>query len=518
MAHLQKYKSEATHAILDHCARSRSGTLVRDNIDQSRTPLNLTLGASDPEAGKAAVLDRIKAVKESHTKITKKKVRADAVEFGDWIITAPQSLPANRHQEFFKVTFEFLQQRYGTENVPCGFVHLDESQPHMHCPIVPEKAGKLNGKAVFNRKDLQSFHGDLQNRLEKELGCRVGIVLDDDQAIRKAFSALPSKDFQQLDGIIEQFEKMNAENERLERLIDYRQDELSDLDMQQRIFNDELKTCARQKESLESTLNTLQQELEGLENQKLLLNEQTNNLIAEISHLETETRALKEEKEALNAEKSLLTAQIDTLRSEVDNPLAPIILEAKEATEAVYQLYGEYESFRNGIRLDGYVPNESLWFEPLESWDNQNCEVQIVKRPFKEPVIQMPLSRWETLKDAHNRLISAYKDAIRTLKNKVEKLIDFLKKMPEHVPHYFKLEELHKKLARYDLMDRERYAKAAKAGREEAEELTHRAYKGQRVQRPTFEERVQQAKAKLAEEQARQTRTKRKSRDDDLVR
>ena len=88
--------------------------------------------------------------------------------------------------------------------------------------------------------------------------------------------------------------------------------------------------------------------------------------------------------------------------------------------------------------------------------------------------------------------------------------------MPEHVPQYFKLEELHKKLARYDLMDRERYAKAAKAGREETHELTRKAANGQRVQRPTFEERLQQANKKLAEEQARQT--KRKSRDDDLVR
>ena len=476
MAHLQKYKSEATHAILDHCARSRSGTLERDNIDTARTPLNLTLGASDPEAGKAAILDRIKAVKESHTQITKKKVRADAVEFGDWIITAPQSLPANRHQEFFKVTFEFLQNRYGAENVPCGFVHLDESQPHMHCPIVPEKAGKLNGKAVFNRKDLQSFHGDLQKKLEKELGCRVEIILNDDKVLEKAFSALPSKNLQKI-------ETFRDELQNYEKMYDRIRGQVVDLQVKRSHY---------------------QQDTEKLKTQK--------------THLEAEIQKLKEEKETLNSEKGSLKAQIQTLRSEVDNPLALIILEAREATNAVYQLYGEYESFRDGIRLDEYVPNETLWCEPLESWDNQNCEVQIVKRPFKEPVVQMPLSRWETLKDAHNRLVSAYTDAITTLKIKVEKLIDFLKKMPEHVPQYFKLEELHEKLARYDLMDRERYAKAVKTGREETYELTRKAANGQRVQRPTFEERVKRAKEKLEEEQARQTKTKRKSRDDDLVR
>lgn len=476
MAHLQKYKSVATHAILDHCARSRSGTLDRENIDRSRTPQNLTLGASDPEAGKAAVLDRIKAVKDSHTKITGKKVRSDAVEFGDWIITAPQSLPANRHQEFFKVTFEFLQSRYGAENVPCGFVHLDESQPHMHCPVVPEKAGKLTAFAVFNRKDLQSFHGDLQKKLEKELGCRVEIILNDDKVLEKAFSALPSKNLQKI-------ETFRDELQNYEKMYDRIRGQVVDLQVKR---------------------SHHQQDTEELKTQK--------------THLEAEIQKLKDEKETLNAEKGCLEAQIQTLSAEVDNPLAKIILDAREATNAVYRLYGEYEELEHSAWTAQYGDFSDMRAEPLEPWNDHMCEVQIVKRPFKEPVVQMSLKQWEQLKDAHNRLISAYKDAITTLKSKVEKLIDFLKKMPEHVPQYFKLEELHKKLARYDLMDRERYIKAAKAGKEEAYELTRKAANGQRVQRPTFEERVKQAKAKLAEEQARQTKTKRKSRDDDLVR
>lgn len=469
MAHLQKYKSEATHAILDHCARSRSGTLERDNIDQFRTPLNLTLGAADPEAGKAAILDRIKAVKESHTQITRKKVRADAVEFGDWIITVPQSLPAALHQKFFTETFEFLQQRYGTENVPCGFVHLDESQPHMHCPIVPEKAGKLNGKAVFNRKDLQSFHGDLQKKLEKELGCRVEIILNDDKVLEKAFSALPSKNLQKI-------ETFRDELQNYEKMYDRIRGQVVDLQVKRSHY---------------------QQDTEELKTQK--------------THLEAEIQKLKDEK-------GRLEAKIQTLSAEVDNPLAKIILDAREATNAVYQLYGEYQELEHSAWAAQYGEFSDMRAEPAKLWNDHMCEVQIVKRPFKEPVVQMPLSRWETLKDAHNRLVSAYKDAITTLKIKVEKLIDFLKKMPEHVPQYFKLEELHKKLARYDLMDRERYAKAAKAGREETHELTRKATNGQRVQRPTFEERVKRAKEKLEEEQARQTKTKRKSRDDDLVR
>lgn len=474
MAHLQKYKSEATHAILDHCARSRSGTLERDNIDQSRTPLNLTLGASDPEAGKAAVLDRIKAVKESHTKITKKKVRADAVEFGDWIITAPQSLPANRHQEFFKVTFEFLQQRYGTENVPCGFVHLDESQPHMHCPIVPEKAGKLNGKAVFNRKDLQSFHGDLQNRLEKELGCRVGIVLDEDQAIRKAFSALPSKEFQQLNGIIDEFEQMSADNQLLEMDITRQQSELM-----------------------------------KLENQKQILNDQTEALAAEKKRLEEKNKELTNQKDTLESDikqmrvyKLELQKQNDDLAKGVRNVLAQDILEIKNATHDVFRLCGEYQGLKQSEADAYYLTDQERRAEPLQIWDDQICGVEIKHHLLKEPVVQIPLSQWEKLKDAHNRLVGAYRDVIETLREKVKPLIIFLKKMPNQVPGILKLEKLHERLARYDRMDMEQFRKEQERAKRETRSLTQRAYKGQRVQRP--------------EEQ--RTKTKRKSRDDDLVR
>ena len=140
------------------------------------------------------------------------------------------------------------------------------------------------------------------------------------------------------------------------------------------------------------------------------------------------------------------------------------------------------------------------------------------KRPFKEPVVQMPVSQWETLKDAHNRLVSAYKDAITTLTSKVETLIKFLAKIPEHVPQYFKLKELHEKLAQYDRWNVAKLKEAQSQAKQTTKELTQKAANGQRVQRPTFEERLQQANKKLAEEQARQTKTKRRSRDDDLVR
>lgn len=45
-------------------------------------------------------------------------------------------------KQFFALSYEFLSERYGKENVISVYVHLDETTPHMHflfIPIVDDK-------------------------------------------------------------------------------------------------------------------------------------------------------------------------------------------------------------------------------------------------------------------------------------------------------------------------------------------------------------------------------------------
>lgn len=50
--------------------------------------------------------------------------------------------------------YNFIARKYGEENIAAFVVHLDETNPHIHCTLVPiTKSGKLSYKEIFVGKD-----------------------------------------------------------------------------------------------------------------------------------------------------------------------------------------------------------------------------------------------------------------------------------------------------------------------------------------------------------------------------
>jgi len=91
--------------------------------------------------------------------------RADVKTLAGWICTAPVDLPETLHNEFFKETYTFLENRYGKANTVLAVVHSDESgQPHLHYNFIPavidSKRGgeKICANDVLNRAELRDFH------------------------------------------------------------------------------------------------------------------------------------------------------------------------------------------------------------------------------------------------------------------------------------------------------------------------------------------------------------------------
>ena len=81
-------------------------------------------------------------------------------------------------REFFTHVTDFLNTRYGAENCIGAFVHEDEKQPHLHYSFIPvskdenpahEQAEKVCAKEVLTRKDLRTFHDDLQEHLRERM-------------------------------------------------------------------------------------------------------------------------------------------------------------------------------------------------------------------------------------------------------------------------------------------------------------------------------------------------------------
>ena len=178
MAHIAKYKKFALGHMLNHYARSKDieKAVVRsnDNIDASRTHLNYNLA----EHQQLIQLDFV------HKRLSEIRVqnRKDINVMLDWVVTLPKLLNSDEQERFFRETYNFLNERYGKENVISAYVHLDEITPHMHYSFIPvvedkKKGGyKLSAKEKITKNDLKSFYFDLSKYLENSFGRDVGIL------------------------------------------------------------------------------------------------------------------------------------------------------------------------------------------------------------------------------------------------------------------------------------------------------------------------------------------------------
>lgn len=101
--------------------------------------------------------------------------RDDVKVMAGWVVTAPQDLEQEQYDDFFLAVYDFLENRYGEENVIQAVVHDDEGgQPHLHFCFVPvvedkkhEEGYKVCANDVLDRRELRNFHPDLQRYLDE---------------------------------------------------------------------------------------------------------------------------------------------------------------------------------------------------------------------------------------------------------------------------------------------------------------------------------------------------------------
>lgn len=182
MAHAAKFAANAVGRMCGHYGRTEGDGVRRsnENIDPARTHLNYNL-APEHDGGQIAFMQK----RLSEVKLQK---RADVNVLCDWVVTLPVDEKFKRFNpeiqrietiKFFRATYDFLERRYGRENVVSAYVHMDEKTPHLHFAFIPvtedkKKGGfKVSAKEVLSRSDLRTFHTDLQKALRER-----GVILD----------------------------------------------------------------------------------------------------------------------------------------------------------------------------------------------------------------------------------------------------------------------------------------------------------------------------------------------------
>lgn len=169
MAHIEKFTRTQVPGIANHIERKTQNHSNKD-IDISKSHLNYSFLNDESNLNK-----RLQARLSTVSVLKRKDVNVVA----DWVVTLPESLVNRPEQEikrFFNSTHDFLVNRYGgLRNVVSSEVHMDETTPHLHFAFIPvifdekRQCERVNAKAIINRKELQSFHGDLDKHLKQTL-------------------------------------------------------------------------------------------------------------------------------------------------------------------------------------------------------------------------------------------------------------------------------------------------------------------------------------------------------------
>lgn len=173
MAHLMKFNKASCGHMFAHFDR-QAENISNENLDRTKTDLNYNLATHQ-------LMKQGDFVKKRCSEVHCQN-RKDVNVMCSWIVTAPKDLPVQEQEQFFQSSYDFMQQRYGKENVISAYVHMDEIQPHLHFAFVPvvydqkKERYKVSAKEKVNRYDLQTFHSDLGNYLEKSLGHEVNVL------------------------------------------------------------------------------------------------------------------------------------------------------------------------------------------------------------------------------------------------------------------------------------------------------------------------------------------------------
>jgi hypothetical protein len=172
MAHIAKYKATSVGHMLAHYRRDAS-SMERDNIDPKRVKNDMVVGHYTNKDGRlvvgrvvpregepnwGTVERRIERVNEAQKAAGKRATRKDAVVMADVVVTLPDNVRKGDEDRFFRLTYWYLSNKFGIDNMMGGFVHKDEvlkdgtpARDHMHVPFTPILDGRFNYKKMISR-------------------------------------------------------------------------------------------------------------------------------------------------------------------------------------------------------------------------------------------------------------------------------------------------------------------------------------------------------------------------------
>lgn len=308
MAHIAKYKATSVGHMLAHYRRDAS-SMERDNIDPKRVKNNmvvahytnkdgqLVVGRVVPREGEpnwGTVERRIERVNETQKAAGKRATRKDAVVMADVVVTLPDNVRKGDEDRFFRLTYWYLSNKFGIDNMMGGHVHKDEvlkdgtpARDHMHVPFTPILDGRFNYKKMCPRMFYQNMHRELGDYLEKRLGYRPEVELAEETRAQRVYTD-KSVDIDKVRGAVDRAVVRPAEDEAA-RIVAAAKEEAAALLKEAETRKAELVTEIADKEDdlaeLDSQLEDVRMDIAGEEDRLECLRQRADGVVRDIEEL-----------------------------------------------------------------------------------------------------------------------------------------------------------------------------------------------------------------------------------------
>jgi hypothetical protein len=308
MAHIAKYKATSVGHMLAHYRRDAS-SMERDNIDPKRVKNDMVVGhytnkdgrlvvgrvvAREGEPNWGTVERRIERVNEAQKAAGKRATRKDAVVMADVVVTLPDNVRKGDEDRFFRLTYWYLSNKFGIDNMMGGFVHKDEvlkdgtpARDHMHVPFTPILDGRFNYKKMCPRTFYQNMHRELGDYLEKRLGYRPEVELDEETRAQRVYTD-KSVDIDKVRGAVDRAVVQPAEDEAA-RIVAAARKEAAALLKEAETRKAELVTEIADKEDdlaeLDSQLEDVRMDIAGEEDRLECLRQRADGVARDVEEL-----------------------------------------------------------------------------------------------------------------------------------------------------------------------------------------------------------------------------------------
>lgn len=147
-------------------------------------------------ASKSRVRRTLTDATAKHRETAGRKPKSNAVGLVSTVVTLPFDWPETVPPHvFFRAAYQAIEEYYEVKGVDSAAlpaaVHMDETTPHMHHLKVPVHEGRIDANSVLNRAFYQGLHPHVQQRVTELTGVACHVLLDEDDAERRALSHVP---------------------------------------------------------------------------------------------------------------------------------------------------------------------------------------------------------------------------------------------------------------------------------------------------------------------------------------